>query len=847
MNKPYTNISNLSPKQRAAFEMLLKKKLAGGSRPGIARLSRNVESFPLSFAQQQQWLLDQLEPGSAIYNNHQAVYLKGSLDLSALEKTLSEIIRRHESLRTRFASLDGQPVQVIQDARPITLEPISLLHLPESDRLRFATELANQEATEPFVLEQGGLMRVKLVKLAPQEHVVMMTMHHIISDDWSMAILVKEVAELYDSYSRGQESQLEELDIQYADFAVWQRTWLSGDVLEKQLQYWRKQLGGNLKPLNLPTDRPRTALLTFHGARQSITLPGPLCAELKSFSNREGATLFMTMLAAFKVLLYSYTSQEDIVIGCPISGRTRTETEGLIGYFINALALRTDLSGNPTFLTLLARVKEITLDAYANQDVPLEMLLEKLPLERYPNRMPVFQVIFNFQNKAMPALELGGMTVDLLKVERDTAKYDLTLYVAATGEEMQASMVYNTDLFDAGTISVMLDRYKALLGSLVARPDDRLNSINFLSADEKRERVLNHQKRESDNLKKLVGMRRKTVRLSQEKVIKTGYLETGETLPLVIEPAAEDADLIAWAESEREFIETALLKHGAILFRGFNIESVARYQQFASTITPELVNYIEGSSPRIKVSDKVYTSTEYPREFAISMHNELSYAHKCPGKLFFFCVEAPQQGGETPIADCRRFFQLLDPAIKERFIRKGVKYTRNLHGHSGAGLSWQAVFETEDKTFVEDYCRAANIDFKWKDDGGLWTSQVRPSVISHPKTGEPVWFNQADQWHPSNLGPELAKELWSVSTEAELPINAYYGDDSPIETETLDEIRELFQQVKIAFRWQQGDILLIDNILVAHGRRPFAGPRKIVVAMGAPINLYGDAQLGSIG
>ncbi len=336
---------------------------------------------------------------------------------------------------------------------------------------------------------------------------------------------------------------------------------------------------------------------------------------------------------------------------------------------------------------------------------------------------------------------------------------------------------------------------------------------------------------------KLGEVRRKTVSLSSEELIKTDYLVPGETLPLVVEPAGADLDPIGWAKNNREFIERELLQHGAILFRGFGLATAALFEQFALSVIPGFLHYIEGSSPRIMQADGVYTSTEYPPEYFISMHNELSYAHRWPSKIFFYCVTAPPVGGETPIADSRKIFEKLSPELRQRFLEKGVKYTRNLHGSRGAGLSWQTVFETEDREAVEAYCREGDIEFSWTDKGGLRTSQLRPAVIRHPKTGDLLWFNQVDQWHPSNLEPEVAKALLATTGEEDLPINAYFGDGAPLDPAELDEVRRAFRETLVAFPWRQGDLLLVDNMRVAHGRMPFEGPRKILVTMGAPVSL----------
>jgi alpha-ketoglutarate-dependent taurine dioxygenase len=333
-----------------------------------------------------------------------------------------------------------------------------------------------------------------------------------------------------------------------------------------------------------------------------------------------------------------------------------------------------------------------------------------------------------------------------------------------------------------------------------------------------------------------LGGRRRLAR-SGEELVTSSLLSPEQSLPLMLQPAVDDLDPIAWARASLTDIESQLLRHGGILFRGFDLETVESFEEFARVLAPALLNYVEGSSPRLMLSDKVYTSTEYPPEFFVSLHSELSYAHYWPSKILFFCVIEPRQGGETPIADTRKVLAALDPTVRQRFLSRGVKYVRNLHGERGAGLSWQTVFETADRAAVEDYCRAGDISFRWLQDGGLWTSQVRPAAVRHPKTGESVWFNQADQWHPSNLGPEVARGLLARLAESELPINAYHGDGSPLDPGDLDHVRAVFRDTMVSFPWRRGDVLLLDNMLAAHGRAPFSGPRRVAVTMGDPVGL----------
>jgi alpha-ketoglutarate-dependent taurine dioxygenase len=321
----------------------------------------------------------------------------------------------------------------------------------------------------------------------------------------------------------------------------------------------------------------------------------------------------------------------------------------------------------------------------------------------------------------------------------------------------------------------------------------------------------------------------KKVKLGQEALITTGYLETCEGFPLVIQPNGENLDLVTWAASNRSFIETELLKHGAVYFHKFHVDSVSQFENFARVLSPDLLDYHERAAPRVEVGNNIYTSTEYPADQPIPLHHEMSYSHNWPTKLWFCCLQPAQQGGRTPIADDRKIFNLIPPLIKEQFIRKKVMYLRN-YG-MGVDLPWQEVFRTTDRSVVEEYCRRARTEFEWMDRDRLRTRQVRQAVATHPRTGDTVWFNHAHMFHVSNLEPATRKSLQEEFEDDELPRNAFYGDGSPIEDSILAEIREIYQRHSVAFTWRAGDIMLVDNFLASHGREPFSGPRKVLVAM----------------
>ena len=454
--------------------------------------------FPTSFPQQLLWLLDQLDPGRAVYNLPGPVRLTGALDIAALEQSLNEIVRRHEALRTTFDEVDGTPMQVIAPGLELTLPVTDLRHLPAGEREAEARRLITEEARAPFDLARGPLVRAELLRLDDREHVLLLTMHHIVSDGWSLQVLNQELAALYEAFSAGRRSPLPELPIQYVDFAHWQREHLQGEALEKQLAYWRAQLAGTPAVLELPTDRPRPAERSFRGARHSMMLPASLTEALKALSRREGVTLFMTLLAAFQALLSRYTSHEDIVVGSPIANRTQTELEGLIGFFANLLVLRTDLSGDPGFRDLLGRVREVTLGAYAHQDLPFERLVEELQPERSLSHTPLFQVMLVLLNNPREALELPGLTLEPLEVDIGTAEFDLTLFMWEEAEGLNVLSEYNTDLFDAATITRMLTAFQNLLEGIVVDPEQRLSTLPLLTSTERRQLLVEWNESQAD-------------------------------------------------------------------------------------------------------------------------------------------------------------------------------------------------------------------------------------------------------------------------------------------------------------------------------------------------------------
>ena len=792
--------------------------------------AQRSDALPLSFAQRRLWFLDQLEPGSPFYNINTLLRLTGPLDVAALEKTLNEIVRRHEVLRTNFRVSDEQPVQVISPELTLKLRILDVTGLPKNEREPETQRLAAEEARGPFDLAHGPLLRACLIRLEDDEHVLSLTVHHIVSDGWSIGVLAAEVAALYRAFTAGGQLSLAELPVQYADFAAWQLQWLQSEAVSNQVDYWKRQLA-DLPLLKLMGNKTPT-VPSYRGAVSYFSLEESLVHDLKRLSRREGVTLFMTLLAGFQVLLNRHSGQEDIVIGTDVANRFPVETEKLIGFFVNQLVLRTDLSNDPTFQELLRRVQDVTLAAYDNQDVPFDKVVETLRPDRGRSRTPLFQAKLVLQNAPLEPLTIPGVTLRQLNLDHgtQTAKFDLLLTFVELDQGLSAALEYSTDLFDAVRIEQTWQRFAQLLRDIVSRPDARLSEFEDFAETERRERQMEQPETRVSSFRKFKKTQPKAVSLGHGELIKKGRLSTGTAIPLVIEPQTDILDLAGWIASNWPSVQADLYKHGALLFRGFQLPDQTAFKQAVNATSVPLMQYMEGATPRTELGGKVYTSTEYPADQSIALHNELTYVMSWPMKLWFYCLQPAEQQGETPIADVRNVLRRIDPKIVERFADKGWLLVRNFG--DGLSLSWQESFHMERKSELEAYCRSARIDWQWKDGDGLQTRQVRPAIATHPVTGEQVWFNHIAFWHISSLEPQLREAMLALFGEDNLAYNTYYGDGTPIEDSIVAEIREAYRQETIAFPWQHGDLLMLDNMLVAHGRSPFVGTRKILVAMG---------------
>jgi amino acid adenylation domain-containing protein len=480
----------------------------------ILRIPRD-SNLPLSFAQQRLWILNQLERESPHYNMPATVRLSGTLNVQALEQTISEIVRRHEALRTVFPAVDSRPVQIILPATAMKLRMLDISHLAEAEREVEARRLTAVEFRQPFALASGPLVRAMLVKVREQEHIAIFTMHHIVCDGWSMGIIMREVAQLYRNFVKGEPSSIPDLTFQYADFAAWQRQQMQGEILDAHLSYWQRRLA-DLSELRLPTDYPRPQTPSYSGGHNPVSLPRNLTESLKELSRSQGCTLYMALAAAFKVVLHWYSRQDDIVIGTDVANRNRSEIEGMVGFFVNQLVLRTDLSGNPGFRDLLQREREVVLGAYAHQDLPFDKLVEILNPDRSKGRSPLFQVKLVLQNIPQEALELPALTLSSLGVGHKTAKFDLMLTLLESPDGMTGVFEYSTALFDKETVHHMEAQLQRILRQVIAQPDARLSDLReILNEADRQHRAKKESEVKQASLKRFDNFKRKKDNLSR--------------------------------------------------------------------------------------------------------------------------------------------------------------------------------------------------------------------------------------------------------------------------------------------------------------------------------------------
>ena len=840
MSKLKERVTGLSVDRRAVLEERLLQEHRRRWRPPT--IPRRAPSDPalLSFGQEQMWFLDQLDPGMPTYNIPDVMRLHGQVDLKALEAGFRAVLARHEVLRTRVGSVDGNPIAAVNENCEFAIRQFDLRDRREPAREREARRILQEQVRQPFNIAQDLMLRTTLVRLQDEQYWLLLLTHHIAWDAASRLVLYRELSAAYRSALTGEPSKIQELRIQYSDFAAWQRKQLEGELFQAHAAYWREQLGQAAHILELPTDRPRKSTLASHGAKHFFTLPPALVEQAKAVSREQNATLFMTLLASFVAYLYALTGQNDISIGSPMAGRNYPELEDLIGFFINTTVLRFELSPESTFRQLVEQSRKVTLGAHAHP-LPFEKLVEIVRPKRDASRMTLVQVNFRVQSSEAPQLELPGVEVRPMPefVDTGTSKFDFALELAPNGKN-DSFLEYNSELFEPATAEAAIADFRRTLAAVLQHPDTPLGSIAV--PDQLRRRIPPVENvAEKPNTKSLKDFKRKAVDLSQP-TVQTSQLRPDQKLPLIITPAVANMDLAEWAANNRDFINEKVLEHGAVLFRGFNLPTPSDFEKAAAAICKELYSEY-GDLPREGVAGKIYKSTPYPADKMILYHNESSHLSSWPTRINFFCALPAQEGGATPVADCREVAKAMDPEILRTFEEKGLKYVRNFS--PGLDVSWQQFFHTNDRAVVEKQCNEAGMTCEWTANDGLRVAQHCQAVTRHPKTGEKIFFNQVQLHHVHCLDKETRDSLLEIFKREDLPRHVYYGDGTEIPDAVMEHVGEIYEKCAVRFQWQKGDMISVDNMMVCHARDPHVGDRKICVAMGPLISAKEAAAMAA--
>lgn len=807
----------------------------GGVQNPLIPISRHAE-LPLAPVQRRLWLVDRLASQAgdrerAAYNLPALFSLKGELNIEVLERTVNAIVARHEALRTHYPeSESGDPIAVVEDQRNIELPVLDCSDLAEPEQQRYLQDTFTEYANTPLDLATGPLIKAGLLRFGAQEHALILVIHHIVFDGWSTSVFIREFASLYGELLEGKESGLPELGIQYVDYAAWHEKALSGEVFEQSATFWRRYLS-DVPPLStLPGDFARPSQVSHAGSALSMTLSPDLSQALNKLAAQRGTTLFTLLLASFQLLMHRQTRQQDLVVGADVAGRSHPDVEPLIGFFVNVIPLRSRLAdGQIDFGHWLEQVQTSVLDAFDHQDVPFDRIVELSGIGRERDRTPLIQTLFVLQNTPTERFSLPGLEVEVMPQPRQESKFDMAVFVDESDTGLSVEWVYATALYRRETIEHLTGAWQSLLAQIVEAPSTPVEEFrlplmekhamqNKLSKGAKLNKL--------GSLKPQPGARPST---NSNSPIRTALLDEKRVFPLVIEATDADLDAVAWATSQRDFIEQHLRTHAGILFRNFGLTTPQEFEAFAEAIQPGLYgNY--GDLPKKEGGRNTYRSTPYPERQMILYHNESSHLERWPRKQLFFCEFPSPVGGATPIVDCREMLRQLPTDVVGEFERKGLLYvrtfTRNLD------VSWQDFFKTDSKEEVEARLKEAGIEWQWFGDDELQTRTRCPAVVTHPVTGDRVFFNQVQLHHVSCLEPDVKEDLLGMVGQERLPRNVYFGDGSVISDEMMKVVGEAYEACAVRFDWRRGDVVMVDNMLAAHARDPYEGPRKIVVAMG---------------
>ncbi|MET0266308.1 MAG: amino acid adenylation domain-containing protein [Duganella sp.] len=774
--------------------------------------------MPLAPVQHRLWLVDRLAAPAqrSAYNIAAAVRLHGSLDVERLQAALDTVIARHEVLRTSYPqSEDGDPYAAIAASLQLALPSRDLSQLARDQQMGQVAALLAEQRNLPFDMACAPLLRLQLLVMGPFEHVLLFCVHHMVFDGWSESVLLRELGAAY----QGDDRVLAPLPLQYADYAAWHASRAAGPAGAASQAFWRDYLAAAPALSTLPAKAGVTPAVAQRHALAPLTLSASTVSQLRQLGHEHQATLFMVLLAAFLQVLHREAGQDDLVVGTDAAGRDQLELEGLIGFFVNVVPLRSRLpAARPAFADWLQLVRDNVLRAFEHGDMPFDQIVDAADVVRERGRHPLLQTLFVLQNTPPARAVIDGLAVEILADEGAPAKFELAVFVTEVEGALQAEWIYHADRHEQAVVARAARAWQQLLEHPTAIETEENPVMNKPAP----------MAGKLDRLKKLPA-----ARSVARPAVSMSFLQPDQQFPVVIEARDAGIDAAAWAREQRDLVESMLLRHGGILFRGFGLHTPQEFESFAESIEPALHGDY-GDLPKKEGGRNTYRSTPYPERQMILFHNESSHLDKWPRKQWFYCELPSPVGGATPIVDCREMLRRLPAALVEEFERKQLLYIRTFNHR--LDVSWQDFFKTSERAEVEQKLRQAGIAFSWLDNDELQTRTRCPAVIAHPVTGERAFFNQVQLHHVSCLEPELRADLLTMVGAQRLPRQVCFGDGSPIPDATMELIGQTYEACAVRFDWRQGDVVMLDNMLAAHARDPFEGPRKIVVAMGEMVH-----------
>ena len=788
------------------------------------------EAHPLSYAQRRLWIEEQLGMEESAFHIAEAYRIEGPLDTGALGRALDHLVARHGALRTRFEEVDGGPVQYVDAPSSGTLRIQALPVDPRGDVADLVRKVAADEFQTRFDLAAGPLFRAALLVHSDVSCTLVLCLHHIVGDDWSIGKLVGELGLAYGALVRGTPVELPALRTSYADFAAWQRSADRDASHTDQLEFWVRRLRG-------APEHPCVAPVEQDDEQRSsrswvapVHLDPDTVARARALAHEESASLFAVLLGAFETVLALRSQSSDIVVGTPSTGRPHPWLENVVGIFINPLVLRTDLGGDPTFREVVRRVRRTVLEAQDHEELPYERLAQRLRADGHRSPRPLLHTWFTVLTHGDDLRFHSDLSVSPLRLAQRPARFDIALVLEPDGEGLVGHLETSADLYPSDVGEELAASYDLLLARVLEHADIPLAQLAPRAVTVPRE------PESPTTTPRPRRVARRPVQTTPEGLVRVEPLTEGERLPTVVSPVVSGVDLLAWGSDGASYVDELLLEHRALLFRGFMREgelSKTLFADFAeATSSGGMLPYQDRSTPRERVAGSVYTSTVYPADRTIEQHNEGTYWRQWPMKLYFGALQVPRSGGATPIADVRRVLERLSPATRGAFEELGFMLVRNFN--DGFGLPWQESFQTDDRAEVDRYCDANDIRFEWRGGDRLRTEQVRPAIRVHPRTGEQVWFNHAAFFHASAHSPEIQAALTAELGEDGLPWLTFFGNGTPILPEMVAEIRAAYRAETRSFPWQSGDIMLLDNMTISHGREAFEGDRLTLVAMTEP-------------